>query len=410
MKITCNTKNLQQTLSSVAGVVPSKPEPLVLGNILLEADEEQQQLSLTAFDGTLGLRSQITAQVTENFAATLPAKMFKDIVGKLREPEVVLQEVKGVQVLLKSGTSKFKLGYGAAEDFPSLPIVEPQSRTALELPAQAIADGLKGSLFAAATDTTKRILTGVSLSLETDSQELELAATDSHRLAVRRIALPEGVQSESVSNLVIPARALAVLPGLINKLKEPKKGSCFNNVPIRFLLFVLEINCLVGILFLRKPQTQVSLIYHETQVTILLANHLLTSSLLNGAYPPYQRLLPQEFTRRATCPRKQLITSLELISTIATNDIVQISLEEDLIRLVMEGRESDRASQELPAQVAGEPLSIGLNYKYLIAGLKAIASEEVILKFNEALQPVVICHSFEPKSMEYLLMPIQIRS
>ncbi|NES82308.1 MAG: DNA polymerase III subunit beta [Moorea sp. SIO2B7] len=182
MKLVCSQSDLKTNLSLISRAVPSRPTHPVLGNVLFVADEETQRLSLTAFDLSLGIRTSFAAQVTNGGNITLPAKLLNDIVSRLREGEITLSydedEDEGEDSLatLTSASGRFQLRGMSPEEFPELPLIE--DGKALMLPVSALTEGLKGALFAASTDETKQVLTGVHLKRTQDS--LEFAATDGH--------------------------------------------------------------------------------------------------------------------------------------------------------------------------------------------------------------------------------------
>ncbi len=186
MKLICKQSDLNTHLSLTSRAVSSRPTHPILGNVLLQADAATSQVSLTGFDLSLGIRTTFNAEVLEAGKITLPAKLLNDIVSRLPEGEISLDDEssdtenqsvgEGLTLTLTPKNGRYEVRAMGAEEFPELPISE--NDKAVHLPAAALIEGLGGSLFATSVDETKQVLTGVHLTVKQDS--LEFAATDGH--------------------------------------------------------------------------------------------------------------------------------------------------------------------------------------------------------------------------------------
>ena len=389
MKIVCSQSDLKNNLSLVSRAVPSRPEPAVLGNVLLEAIETTQKISVIAFDGSLGIKTSFSAEVIEGGSITLPAKLLNDIVTRLPEMEITLdvpEEGASFVVTISSASGQFQLTCIEASEFPELPTVE--AGKTIELPISALNEGLGGCLFAASTELSKQVLTGVHLKtqgLGADNQGdvLEFAATDSHRLAVVAADLnsedPESAITLPEFSLTIPAKALRELEKIVGDS---------------------QVTDLVKVSF-------------DEQIIIFeLGDRLLTSANIPGDYPAYGQLIPSSFTREIILDRKRLLSSLELVAVLAQkNNLVKFSINNDQGELIVSADAQDigNAKQSLPAEIIGEDIDIAFNIKYLMDGLKALPAAEIKMQLNEWNQPVI----FTPLgglNMTYLVMPVQIRN
>ena len=429
MKIVCSQSDLKNHLAFVSRAVPSRPEPIVLGNVLLLADETTQKVTLTGFDGSLGIRTSFPADVSENGMITLPAKFFNDIVSRLPEMEITLswaesqEETGNLVATLSSASGKFQLNGMDAAEYPELPVVKGED--IIDLPIATMLEGLKGCLFAASTEISKQILTGVHLTaLEDKSEFLEFAATDSHRLAVLQAPL-QSEEDESEPNssaeklrqnladfaVTIPAKALRELEKMLTSDPAPSSGArerASQSEPAAETAAKESTNK-------NHPTSSfqtVKICYDDSQVLFKLGDRLLTTMRLTGTYPPYQRLIPANFTRNLVCDRKMLLTSLELVAVLAQKtNIVKFTLDSANSELILsvEAQDIGSATQSLPAEITGEDVDIAFNIKYLIDGLKALPSTDIKMQLNEWNQPVI----FTPLSgsiMTYLVMPVQIKS
>ena len=388
MKIVCLQSDLKSNLAFVSRAVPSRPEPLVLGNVLLEADEINQKLTMTAFDGRLGIRTSFSADIQEGGIITLPAKLFNDIVSRLPEMEITLacdksEDDSNLVATLAAASSKLQLNGMDAEEFPELPVVNAENT--LDLPISSFLEGLKGCLFAASTELSKEILTGVHVS-SSEATALEFAATDSHRLAVVKIFLDEGEDTEE-AKIKLPEFAVTIPARALRELEKMLADEA-------------------------ATQTTFKMRYDDTQIIFEGNSRTITTLRLTGAYPPYERLIPSTFERTLVCDRKRLLSSLELVSVMAQkNNIAKFSLdsEQGELTLSVDAQDVGSAKQSIDAEITGENIDIAFNIKYLADGLKALPSTEVKMQLNEWNLPVI----FTPLTglkMTYLVMPVQIRS
>jgi DNA polymerase III subunit beta len=393
MKLICSQSDLNSHLSLVSRAVPSRPTHPILGNVLLVADQETQRVSVTAFDLSLGIRSSFPAQIQTGGSVTLPAKLLNDIVSRLNEGEITLAyddedtDRNEAVVTITSASGRFQVRGMSADEFPELPTIE--DGKSLMLPVFALNEGLKGALFAASTDETKQVLTGVHLKHSQDS--LEFAATDGHRLAVVEVGdapetTDEDEETENVSlaniedfEVTIPARALKELERMISSVSE---------------------------------NDSISLCFDEGQVIFEIADQRLTSRKLDGAYPAYHQLIPKQFNRQVALERKRLINSIERVAVLADqkNNIVRFSLNntDQSLAISVEAREVGSGKEAMSAQVSGDDLEIAFNIKYLLDGLKALPTNEISMQLNDSNQPVII-NPLGGLKMTYLIMPVQIR-
>lgn len=382
MKLVCSQSDLKTNLSLVSRAVPSRPTHPVLGNVLFQTNAETQRITLTAFDLSLGLQTSFPAQVSETHTFTVPAKLLNDIVTRLPEGEVTLLKMGDEEdkedtftVTLISASGRFRLRGLSAEEYPNLP--EINTEQVLQVPVEALAEGLSSTLFAASAEEAKQVLTGVHLTRKDES--LEFAATDGHRLAVVE-TFNEGIQGATEGFAVtIPARALRELERMVKVQKE---------------------------------EAMVNLYCDEVQVAFELDSQRLTSRKLDGAYPAYDQLIPNQFSKQVTLERKRLLSSLELVAVLADqqNNVVKFSIDQEnqQLALSVDAKEVGSAKESISAQVTGESIDIAFNVKYLMDGLKAFKGNEIQMQLNEATQPII----FNPLAglkMTYLVMPVQLR-
>ncbi|XHU96664.1 MAG: DNA polymerase III subunit beta [cyanobacterium endosymbiont of Rhopalodia gibba] len=391
MEFVCSQGELNNNLSLVSRAVPSRPTHPVLGNVLVVVDADKGRVSLTAFDLSLGIETSFSADVKQGGKITLPAKLLNDLVSRLPEGEITFITNKDALendnqlIILKSASGQFQLQTMSAEEFPELPTVE--KGDTLKLPIAMLTEGLKGSLFAASSDETKQVLTGVHVAGTLDG--LEFAATDGHRLAVVKTPLPTETDGEEEAKgipegdftefaVTIPSRALRELERM------------FGN---------------------RQGTDTVTLYVDNAQIVFELGEQRLTSRKLDGTYPSYDQLIPLQFARTVSLDRKRFISSLERVAVLADqrNNLVKCTIDEEKgqISLLVEAQGLGKAKESIPAQITGESGDVAFNVKYLMDGLKALPTKEFQMQLNASNQPVILTPLGGIK-MIYLVMPVQI--
>ena len=383
MKIVCTQSNLSSHLSIVSRAVSSRPTHPILANVLVTADVSTQRVSLSAFDLSLGIQTSFGAQVATGGTLTIPAKLLGDIVSRLPEGEIALDDGGdeasdgGILVTLKYASGKYQMRGLGAEEFPELPVIE--DGEAAQLSVESLIEGLRSTLFSSSGDETKQVLTGVHLS--TQDGELEFAATDGHRLAV-----VETIAQAEVSELELPKIAVTV----------PSKA-------LQEVIKMLD----------RASTAAVSVKFDPGQIVFEWADQRLTSRLLEAQYPNYRQLIPRQFMHQVTIDRRGLLSALERISVIADqrNNIVKMGIdaESQAVKLSVDAQDVGNGEETIPAQITGEGLEVAFNVKYLVDGLKVMNTTEVQIQLNTATSPAILSPLGSLK-MTYLVMPVQVRS
>ena len=384
MRLVCPQTQLAANLAIVGRAVASRPTHPILANIRLDADSTNQSLGLTAFDLNIAVQVSFPAQVVDGGSITLPAKLLNDIVSRLPDEDITINfEKDNTVVSIVCGSGRYQVNGLPIEEFPELPQIGDDGETTY-LPVESMLNGLAATLFATSADDTKRILTGVHLTATSD--RLEFAATDGHRLSVLQTGFLDAdeppVTGDTVTTnleVTIPSRALRELERMLNQQTE-------GAIAVKF--------------------DRANMIFQS-------ANQILISRLLDGSYPNYRQLIPNQFERKVTLERKLFLSALERIAVLADqkNNIVKITIDStgQEISLSVEAPDVAAGRESLPAQVSGEDVEIAFNVKYLLDGLKALPSNEIQIQLNNPTSPAVLVPIGAAK-MTYLLMPVQIRN
>ncbi|WP_288347994.1 DNA polymerase III subunit beta [uncultured Prochlorococcus sp.] len=385
MEIVCNQNEFNYAIQLVSKAVASRPTHPILANLLLTADQGTNKISLTGFDLNLGIQTSFDATVNKSGAITVPSKLLSEIVNKLPSETPVSLDVdeSSDNILIKSDRGSFNIKGIPSEDYPSLPFVE--SGTSLNIDPSSFLKALKLTIFASSSDDSKQLLTGVNFTF--NLKYLESAATDGHRLAVVLVDNKENfdekedfASNEENLSVTIPTRSLREIEKLVS---------------------------------LRSSENSIKLFYDKGQVVFISSNQIITTRTLEGSYPNYSQLIPDNFTKLFTFNTKKIIESLERIAVLADqqSSVVKIKLnEKDLALVSADAQDIGNASELVPVSFDFDQFDIAFNVRYLLEGLKVISSENVIFKCNLPTTPAVLVPEDNINSFTYLVMPVQVRS
>jgi DNA polymerase-3 subunit beta len=375
MELTIDAKDLANVLALPNRAVPSRPSNPVLANLLLKA--EGDTLAVTGSDlGAVTITAKASASIAVQGEILLPAKLLTDMVGRM-EGNLALNwdpETSQAIIIAAPGCS-YSLSGQPGEEYPLIERAEGQQLT---LEASTLAQALEATLVTVSDDESKQILCGVDLQPVADG--LEVASTDGHRLSVFPVA-QEAL--EAFTPVTLPSKGLKALSG-----------------------------------HLGKAEGMVAVTLDNTIATFDLGDLVFTTRLLEGQYPEYRRLIPTAFAVETLINRQAWIDALSRIMVVASqkqgiirhqwNDQGQLVLEADVQG--SSGRElvDCEASEGQGEDVLGKAKNpMAFNGDYLLDGLKAFGSEQVILHTNTPTSPATI--TAPGSSQVYLVMPIQIR-
>ena len=385
MEIVCNQNEFNYAIQLVSKAVSSRPTHPILANLLLTADQGTNKISLTGFDLNLGIQTSFEATVKQSGAITIPSKLLSEIVNKLPSETPVSLDVdeNSDNILIKSDRGSFNLKGIPSDDYPNLPFVE--SGTSLNIDPSSFLKALKLTIFASSNDESKQLLTGVNFTF--NFKYLESAATDGHRLAVFLVDNKKIYEDKE------------------NDLHDEENLSV--TIPTRSLR---EIEKLVS---LSSSENSIKLFYDKGQVVFISSSQIITTRTLEGSYPKYPQLIPDTFSKLFKFNTKQLIEALERIAVLADqqSSVVKIKLDQkDLALISADAQDIGSANELVPVSFDFDQFDIAFNVRYLLEGLKVIASQNVIFKCNLPTTPAVLVPEDNINSFTYLVMPVQVRS
>ena len=372
MKLTIERGDLLRSLGHVQNVVERRNTIPILSNVKLDA--ANGRLSLNATDMDLDIVDSAPADVTVAGATTAPAHTLYDIVRKLPEGAQVELDATGDdgQMVLRSGRSRFTLTCLPVGEFPVMASGDlPTSFSVAAGDLKALIDRTR---FAISTEETRYYLNGIYLHAinEGATSVLRAVATDGHRLASTEVPLPEGA---------------AAMPGII----VPRKT-------------VGEIRKLID-----EVGSDVEIKLSEAKIQFAFEGAVLTSKLIDGTFPDYERVIPTGNDKEMSVDRKAFADAVDRVSAISSEKsrAVKLTVKAGALELSASSPEQGTASDELESNYQGESLEIGFNAGYLLEIMRQIESSEVNFSMADGSAPTILRETDDPSTL-YVLMPMRV--
>jgi DNA polymerase III subunit beta len=374
LKITVPKDELVQALGVVSRAVSSRTSVQILSGILLEASGGAGgaigELRVAATDMELSLRATIAAQIDGDGSIVLPGKTLVDIARLLPSDEVTIEHRPSESVVhVTAGSASYTLHTYNPEDFPRLPDVTSVQTFPVE--RESLLETIQRVARAASRDESRPVLTGILVQFAGGT--LTMAATDSYRLAVKETELSSKAPDLEA---IVPGRALTELARI---------ASAGDSID-------------VGV--------------HENQVVFgISAGEIggiwLTTRRIDGQFPNYRQLLPEQFEHELTLPRTELLEVVRRASVMIQRATpLQLRFAEGEITVIARTHEVGESQESMPAPYSGETLEIGFNADFLREGLESVDGDDIRFKLISPLRPAVL--QGDGDEFTYLVMPIRL--
>ncbi len=366
MKCYISKQELIHPLQSLIGVVDRHQSMPILGHILI--DGTGSCVTLVGTDAEVELSIEITHLMEEPGAATLPGRMFYEICRSLPEGVNIEITVSEGQVTIRSSRSRFSLMSFTASDFPRIGMSPERLR--LSVGASDFKSLLSETHIAMAVQDVRYYLNG--LLLERSRQGLRAVATDGHRLAIRDLDLPQG-DTDTVQ-IIVPRKAVTELLRLLPDTSD-------------------AIHIAIG----------------DTHLQVRVGPMTLTSKLVDGRYPDYDRVIPRGCDRVVVAPRELLRDSLKRACIVCTDryKAVRITLAPKVLRATVQNTDREHAEEDIEVNYEAGPLEIGFNAVYLLDALEVIRSENVRMELKDAGSGCIIVPE-ESRNPTLVVMPMRL--
>jgi len=372
MKITIERGALLKALNHVQSVVERRNTIQVLSNVMLKA--EKDILTLTATDLEIEMREEIVAEIKDTGSITAPAHILYDIVRKLPEGAQVTLSLDETESRLQliSGKSSFTLQSLPASDFPDIEIGDMSHN--FSLPANELRRLIEKARFAISGDETRYYLNGIYLhAIDDDGKSLLRAvATDGHRLALVEMPQPKG--ADGMPSIIVPRKTVNEVHKLLEEVED-----------------------------------EVAIQVSETKINFAFAHIVLTSKLIDGKFPDYNRVIPTKNDKTLTVDAKAFGQTVDRVAAVASEKsrAVKLGLQADSLTFTVSNPESGSGHDELSAAYESEPMEIGFNAGYLLDITSQFDSDNAVFELADSSAPTIIRDEKDNTAL-YVLMPMRV--
>ena len=367
MKLTIDRMSLLRPLGHVQSVVERRNTIPILANVVLRAEEGE--LSLTATDMDMDIATEVGCSVMTSGTTTMSAHLLYDIARKLPDGAEVEIAVNDGHAMVSAGRSSFRLPTLPVEDFPA--ISSNELPVNFSLTAADMRDLIDATRFAISTEETRYYLNGIYIH-KAESGELCAVATDGHRLAMTRQALPSG--AAQMPSIILPRKAVSEL---------------------RKLLDDFDGDVLIGL--------------SETRAEFRFGVVRLTSKLIDGTFPDYTRVIPVGNDRIMQVDVSAFSAAVDRVSTIASEKSrsVKMGLKSGVLTLSASNTDASSATEELEVSYDGPEMEIGFNARYLLDIAGQVNSEMVEFALADQGSPSLVRAPGDEASL-FVLMPMRV--
>ena len=375
MKLTIERATLLSSLAHVQSVVERRNTIPILANVRIDA-QGGDRLRLTATDMDLAVVDEAEATVEQEGAVTTTALTLYDIVRKLPDGAQVSMRLEGGdsgQLDLVSGRSHFRLSCLPIAEFPVM--ADDELPHSFALPREHLRRLIDKTRFAISTEETRYYLNGIYLHKAADQDgtaQLRAVATDGHRLSCADVALPDG--AADMPGVIVPRKTVAEVRKLIDDGDEP-----------------------------------VSVALSETRIRFEVGAASLTSKLIDGSFPDYERVIPRGNNNIMTIASSGFAEAVDRVSSISTDrsHAIKLSIRPGQVTLTANSPDTGTATEELDADYGAEPLEIGLNARYVMDVAGQIESDEIRFFFADAGSPSLVRDTGDSGSL-HVIMPLRV--
>ncbi len=371
MKIKLNLSDLKKALKNVQKAIPSNPQLPILSSVLFSVADNG--LTLAATDLYLGIRTKVKLNTEETIAVTIPGIMFRDLVNSFNDEDVQIS-IKEDHLDLKSGTSQAKLPVQSSVEYPDFPEIKGQK---ISVSVEVLNEILQMVSYASSLDQVRPILT--TIMFEFGQSGLEVVATDGFRLAV--LKYPE-LKTEFVQRLLIPAKSFDEVTRIINQGESA------------------EVNFQID--------------QELKQIKVETDNNEIFIRLVEGEYPPYQKIIPESYTTKVEVDGESLKEELQraMIFSREASNIVKFQIMSD--RLLI--KSVSPALGEYNGEIAlikdnnqHVDQEIAFDIRYLLDFLNSVAPQKIIFCMNESLKPAAF-NVDQRDNFTYIVMPFRVNN
>ncbi len=367
MKISCTKEQLNHAVQTVQKALATKTPMPILTGIYLSAFDDKLELQATNYE--IGISCIIEATIEEPGTVVISGRYFQELVRKLPGETIeISSSLEDRTIQITSNQAQFNLLSLPAEEFPVLK--KPTSDTVISVKDNILRELIKKTVFACSTDESRPIFTGGLL--EINQHEVNMVATNTHRLAIKKDHL--GHNTDSIK-MIIPAKILNELARIM-----------ISDVPM-----------------------DVTIYCQKNQVSFAFDNIYIISRLIEGQFPDYNKVIPPSFATTITIDTHAFMDAVERVSLLARDgdyNIIKLAFKNDCVIITSNNPDIGKACETVTTIVQGNEVEIAFNAKYVTDILKNISSEQLVFSLNTPLSPASI-KPIDDETYNYIITPVR---
>ena len=370
MKIFCKQEKLIKALNIVSRAVSQTSTVGITRGILIKT-EGDVQISLSTTDIQMSITTKVDAIVNEYGGIVVSARLFTDLVRKLPAGDILIATDEKNLVMIKTEQSEYELQGKEEGEFPR--IDQDEEGKSLKIEKEVLRDLIDGTAFAASSDESRGVITGVLFELKDGA--LSLVALDGYRVAIKR-EKSEEYKGEEIK-AVIPSKLLREVSKILADTSEGSEEALLDIDDRRIKMFT-----------------------EDTQVRV---------NLLEGEYIKYRDVLPKENKISTIVDRGELLNAVDraaMLKSEGKNAFVRFSIMDGSVTVSSRADEG-RGRETVAAEKKGEDLEIGFDARFLTDALKVISDDMIELNYNTSVSPCLI-RPVEGDKFEYLILPVRL--
>ena len=384
MKFLCKTSNLLQALNLVSRAISNQQALPILGNVLIKVEGKRCQISAT--DLELSIITNFEANIENEGSITVPAKAIVNFAQYNSDEEVLLETSEGTQLKCTSAHAKTVIAGEAASEYPTISPIKKETTFSLE--AQPLLEALHMVTFASAKTTLRPVLAGVYV--HTEKGNLILVATDSYRLSEYTI------HTDTIGgdvSCIIPAKVLEELKSILSSFKGDKKEKNGDSA-------------------LKTSSPKIEIALSTQQIEINIGSTQLLSRLIDGKFPDYKQIIPDNKTTKASIKTRNLSTIAKRMHYFAkeTNNNLTFTVRksDNTMHIATPHTQAGRDEATLDIELTGEDNKIALSSSYLLDFLAHVDDDVVQMHLTDSMHPAVF-HVPSNENLLHLIMPLRIQ-
>ena len=375
MKFTCLQENFKSGLAVVSHVVGKNVNLPILNNILVRAQKSHIELLATNLE--IGVIHKVRGKVEIEGELTVDAKTVSDYVNLLPLDKIETEKIED-DFLIQCDGFKTKIKCQTTQEFPLIPSIEKNTFFSLKL--DDFKEAISQVIFAVSNNENRAELSGVLFSIK--GKSLVMAATDSYRLAEKKVPISESTISED-RKVIVPAKTLQEVLRIMSVFKEGD-----------------EI----------ESGSQIKICLSENQILFLIGSTELVSKLIVGQYPDYEQIIPNNFKTSVIFEKPELVRAIKasaIFSKVGIND-VSLVFKKDSQDIIVSSSSSQvgESTVNLRGEIGGDNNDVIINYRYLLDGLNNLTGDKVKMDIVNYNTPCIISSENNPSYL-YIVMPIR---